>query len=190
MSLDMETDGIIRTGAFVREDLERMPDDGHRHEIIDGVLIVSAAPGRRHQRAVILLSWILEQACRPEFEVLVAPFAVGLADDTEIQPDVLVARKADLTERDLPAAPALAVEVLSPSTRQIDLHVKWERFERAGTPAYWIVDPVARPAEARLIAWELGPDKKYRQVADVSGDGRYDAEVPYPVSVVPADLVR
>jgi hypothetical protein len=47
----METE--TRSGRpFTRADLERMPDDGRRYEIIDGVLVVSAAPGRLHQRAV------------------------------------------------------------------------------------------------------------------------------------------
>lgn len=122
------------------------------------------------------------------FEVLPAPFPVGLAEDTELQPDVVVARVADLTDKDLPTAPALALEVLSPSTKLIDLNVKKERLRRAGTPAYWVVDPLARPAEARLIAWEL-VKAEYCQVADVRGDEAFEATVPFPVRVVPAELV-
>jgi Uma2 family endonuclease len=167
-----------------------MPDDGRRYEIIDGTLLVSAAPGRLHQRAAFRLARLLDDACLPDFEVLIAPFAVGLADDTEIQPDVLVGHRSDFTDKDLPAAPALAVEVLSPSSRLIDTHVKRERFERAGTPTYWVVDPVANPHQARLIAWELGGDGRYRQVADVIGEAEFETKLPYPVSVVPADLVR
>ena len=73
-----------------------------------------------------------------------APFAVGLADDTEVQPDILVAPRAQFTERDLPAPPLLAVEVLSPSTRRVDLLLKRDRYEEAGIASYWIVDPGAR----------------------------------------------
>jgi Uma2 family endonuclease len=175
---------------FTRADLERMPDDGHRYELIDGVLIVSAAPGRVHQRAVGRLYRALDDACPVGFEALMAPFAVGLADDTEIQPDLLVGRDEDFTPKDLPVAPVLAVEVLSPSSRLIDTHVKRERFERAGTPAYWVVDPIARPAEARLNAWELDEDGHYRQVADVTGGDPFEATLPFAVTVIPADLVR
>lgn len=175
---------------FRRADLDAMPDDGRRYEIIDGTLIVSAAPSRLHQRAVLSLAILLHGACPPEFEVLVAPFAVGLADDTEMQPDVLVGRREDFTDRDLPGPPALAVEVLSPSTRLFDTHVKRERLERAGTPAFWVVDPVAKPDEARLVVWELGPKGRYRQVADVTGEEEFSASLPYPVKVVPAALVR
>jgi Uma2 family endonuclease len=174
---------------FTRADLDTMPDDGRRYEIVDGVLIVSAAPGRLHQRAVLRLMKLLDDARLPAFEVLPAPFAVGLGENTQLQPDVVVARVADLTEKDLPGAPALAVEVLSNSTRLIDLHLKKERLRRAGTPAYWAVDPVARPAEARLIAWELTGNGEYRQVADVRGDEAYEATVPFPVRVVPGQLV-
>jgi Uma2 family endonuclease len=174
----------------VRADLETMPDDGRRYEIIDGVLVVSAAPGRVHQRAVGRLGRLLDDACPAEFEVLTAPFAVGLADDTEMQPDVLVGRQEDFTDKDLPAPPVLAVEVLSPSTRIFDINVKRARFERAGTPAFWVVDPVARPAEARLLAWELTADGEYRLVAKVTGEEKFRATLPYPVTVAPAALVR
>jgi len=190
MAVAMAEGPIASSGPFTRADLEHMPDDGRRYEIIDGVLIVSAAPGRMHQRAAFELAVLLRAACRPEFEVMIAPFAVGLADDTEMQPDILVARRDQLTDKDLPGPPALAVEVLSPSTRMIDLNAKRARFERAGTPSFWVVDPVARPEEARLIAWELGPDGEYLQVADVSGEKVFDATPPYQVSVIPADLVR
>jgi Uma2 family endonuclease len=167
-----------------------MPDDGRRYEVIDGVLIVSAAPGLLHQRAVGRLYRLLDDECPAEFEVVVAPFAVGLAEDTEMQPDVVVGRREHFTDKELPTAPALAVEVLSPSTRLIDLNLKRARFERAYTPAFWVVEPAALPAQARLIAWRLGKDGKYRQIADVMGDEEFTADVPFPVKVVPASLVR
>jgi Uma2 family endonuclease len=191
MASAMPIEPILEAGRpFTVADLEHTPDDGRRYELIDGVLIVSAAPGRLHQRAVLELAIILRAARLPEFEVLIAPFGVVFADDTGLQPDVLVARRTDLTDKNLPAPPVLAVEVLSNSTRLIDTHVKRERFEREGTPAFWAVDPLARPEEARLIAWELADDGKYRQIADITGDNQYAATLPYPVTIRPADLVR
>ncbi|MGE5827897.1 MAG: Uma2 family endonuclease [Micromonosporaceae bacterium] len=186
----MAAQPVAHGRPFTRADLENLPEDGRRYEIIDGVLIVSAAPGRLHQRAVGRLYRMLDDACPPGLEVLVAPFAVGLADDTELQPDLLVGRDEDFTPKDLPGPPVLAVEVLSPSSRLIDTHVKRARFERAGTPAFWIVDPVARPDEARLVAWQRDGAGQYREVAAVRGDEAFEATVPFPVTVVPADLVR
>jgi Uma2 family endonuclease len=186
----MSTAPIGYGRPFTRDDLEAMPDDGRRYELLDGVLIVSAAPSRLHQRVALNLAMLLHAACPPELELLIAPFAVGLAADTEIQPDVLVARRDKLTDKDLPGAPELAVEVLSPSTRLIDLNTKRRRFERAGTPAFWVIDPLAQPAAAHLTAWELDERGHYEQVADVSGDSEFHAKVPFPVTVVPAMLVR
>ena len=147
---------------------------------------MTCSPGLLHQRVVVNLCSRLHDACPAALEVLPGPFAVGLADDTELRPDLLVAQRNLLTEEDLPAPPVLAVEVLAPSTRTIDIHVKRERFERAGAPSFWVVDP----KWVRLLAWELGSDGKYQQVADVTGKERFDATLPYPVSVIPADLVR
>ncbi len=106
---------LPRSRPLTRADLDAMPDDGHRYELIDGALIVTPAPGLPHQRAVGELYVLLRSACPPELEVLLAPFDVALADDTVMQPDLLVARRRDLTMRDLPTAPVLAVEVLSPA---------------------------------------------------------------------------
>lgn len=101
--------------AITRDDLDAMPDDGHRYELVDGTLLVSPAPSRRHQDAVLNLARVLQDACPPELRCYVAPFDVVLPNGAMFQPDVLVANRADLTERDLPAAPVLAVEVLSPA---------------------------------------------------------------------------
>jgi Uma2 family endonuclease len=186
----MAAEPIAPDRRFTRADLQYLPDDGRRYELIDGELIVSAAPGWLHQRAVGRIYRLLDDACPWHLEVLMAPFAIGFAPDTELQPDVLVARLEMLTEKDLQGPPVLAVEVLSPSTRMTDLNKKRARFERAGTPSYWVVDPTARPAEANLIAWELDNAGKYQRVADVSGEEEFRATRPYPVSVNPGDLVR
>lgn len=176
---------VRQRGPFTRADLERMPDDGNRYELIDGVLIVSAAPSRLHQRAVGNLYVLLREACPPELEVLFAPFAVGLSVDTEVQPDLLVAPRSQFTDRDLPGPPLLAVEVLSPSTRRIDLLLKRDRLQAAGCPSCWLVDP----DEPSMTALELR-DSEYEEVARVTGDGSWTAPRPCPVTVVPALLTR
>lgn len=190
MSVAMAVEFPSGGEPFTAADLERMPDDGRRYEIIDGMLHVSPTPGLLHQRAVGQVCRLLDDACPPHMEVILARFSVRLEPDTIVEPDVLVARDSDLTQRDLPAAPVLVVEVLSHSTRLYDMHIKRERFERAGTGHFWVVDPVASPDEARLVAWSLGADGRYRQVADVKGDDAYTTADPFPVTVVPADLVR
>ncbi|HEX6054508.1 MAG TPA: Uma2 family endonuclease [Intrasporangium sp.] len=165
-------------------DLEDRPDDGHRYELVDGTLVVTPAPGTRHQRCVPRLWAVLNAACPVGLEVLVAPFDVRLAEDTVLQPDVLVARTADLTERNLPVAPLLTVEVLSPSTRLIDLNLKRVRYEAAGCPSYWVVDPDL----PSLQAWDL-VDGAYVDAGTVEADEAFEATMPYPVTVSPDRLV-
>jgi Uma2 family endonuclease len=175
---------LPRGRAFTRADLETMPDDGRRYELIDGTLIVTPAPALRHQRMVGELHLLLRQSCPPDLEVLLAPFDVALAVDTIVQPDLLVARTADLTERDLPTAPRLAVEVLSPSTRHIDIGLKRARYETAGCPSYW----VANPEEPSLTVWELEYGR-YVERAHVTGHEEYVAQLPYVVPLIPGKLV-
>ena len=117
-------------------------------------------------------------------EVLAAPFDVRLADDTVLQPDVLVCRVADLTQRNLPVAPLLAIEVLSPSTRLVDLNLKRARYEAAGCDSYWVVDPT----EPSITAWELR-DGAYVEVASVTGGELFSAARPFSVALAPRDLV-
>jgi len=174
-------------------DLGGMPDDGHRYELLDGVLIVSPAPGTSHQMIVGQLFKRLDDTGPAEFLILVAPFAVRpqgrlpLHEQvTELQPDVLVARQADFTDRDLSTAPLLAVEVLSPSTRLIDLNLKRAAYERMGAASFWLIDPKT----VELWAYELDDDGRYRQVAHVIGEQVFEARRPFPVSVRPADLLR
>lgn len=175
---------LPQSRPLVREDLAALPEDGHRYELIDGTLVVSAAPSQRHQRAAFHIAVALEDACPESFRVLMAPFDVDLGPGTLLQPDVLVARIRDLTERDLPAAPALVIEVLSPSTRRIDLLLKRDRLQSAGCPSYWVVDA----DEPALIAWELR-DGQYVEVAHVRSDEPFQAELPFPVTIRPGDLV-
>lgn len=132
-------------------DLEAAPDDGYRYELLDGMLLVSPAPRYRHQKVVMSLGVLLVAACPADMEVLPAPFAVQPNDRTELQPDVLVARCEDLTDKNLPVAPILAVEVLSPSTALTDLNTKKAAYPRMGVPSYWVIDP-RRPS---LTAFEL-----------------------------------
>ena len=165
-------------------DLELMPDDGHRYELIDGTLIVTPAPVPRHQVMVGELYLLLRACCPPGLQVLLAPLDVVLAQDTVMQPDLLVTRRTDLTERNLPTAPLLAIEVASPSTRLVDLNLKRARYEQAGCPSYWVVDPHT----VSLTAWELH-DERYIEVAHVVGNEVFEAGSPYVVRVVPADLL-
>jgi len=175
---------LPRGRALTVADLATMPDDGHRYELIDGTLLVTPAPSTRHQLVHAALMELLLVA-RPEgLRVLSAPLDVVLDGSTSMQPDLLVTRRTDLADQNLPVAPLLVVEILSPSTRLIDLNLKRARFERAEVASYWVVDP----DEPRLTAWEIR-DGAYVEVADVVGDEEWIAASPYAVTIVPSRLV-
>ncbi|HMR14329.1 MAG TPA: Uma2 family endonuclease [Arachnia sp.] len=169
---------------LTRADLEAMPDDGHRYELIDGALIVTPSPRFRHQDAVANLHLALHGAAIEGLKVLFAPFDVALSENTVIQPDLLVAPREAFSAKDLPAAPLLAVEVLSPSTRGVDLLLKKERLQRAGCPHYWVVDP----DEPSIVAWSLD-EGVYREVARASGSEPFEVADPFPVRLTPASLI-
>ena len=174
---------LPRSRPLTRADLDAMPDDGHRYELIDGTLIVSPAPRLPHQDVVGDLYLLLRTACPPELKVVLAPFAVALADDTEVQPDLLVAPRVQFTDRELPGAPLLAVEVLSPSTRRVDLLLKRDRLQAAAVPSYWLVDP----DEPSLTVLELR-EGRYEQIAHVAGEQECCVQRPFAMTVVPARL--
>jgi len=169
---------------LTRADLESMPDDGHRYELIDGVLIVSPGPQLPHQDMVGNLHLLLRAGCPPHLKVVLAPFAVALADDTEVQPDLIVAERTQFTRKELPGPPLLAVEVLSPSTRRIDLLLKRDRLQTAGVPSYWLVDP----EEPAVTVLELN-DGVYVEMAHVVGDEAAEVVAPFPVRLVPSELL-
>jgi Uma2 family endonuclease len=101
-------------------------------------------------------------------------------------PDVAVVRGDSLATVFQETPPALAVEVASPRTRLYDRNRKKDIYEGFGVPAYWIVEPdMDRP---ELIVYELRSGA-YEQTAHVTGAEEYRAEIPFPVTIRPAQLV-
>jgi Uma2 family endonuclease len=172
-------------GPWTREQRDALPDDGRRYELLDGVLVVTPAPTRRHQLTVTWLIECLLPVQPDHLRVIGAPVDVAIADDSVLQPDLVVVRGEDIRTKDFDVPPLLAVEVLSPSNRGYDLVDKRERYERAGIASYWVIDP----ERAELIAWELR-DGSYVEVARVSGGEPFEAELPFPVTIVPAEVTR
>jgi len=188
-------DGFGPAREFTVEDLERMPDDGRRYELLDGLLLVSPALGLWHQEVAGALYRQLYASCPPELHVVIAPFEWRRGRGTALQPDVLVARRADLLAVDggqtlggrfLGEPPVLAVEVLSPSSRRIDSLSKLSAYEEAGVGSYWLVDP--DPENPSVRAMDL-MEGRYVEVGCPSGTQQWRAKRPFAITVRPADLV-
>src|SRR5438309_5684538 len=89
VSLMGVTYALPRGAPLTYDDLQAMPDDGHRYELVDGVLIVTPAPLARHQRAVVRLIMLLGATVDEAHEVFTAPFDYKVSELTVLQPDVL-----------------------------------------------------------------------------------------------------
>lgn len=174
----------IHPGEFTFEDLDALPDDGLQYELVDGMLLVTPAPFPMHQRAVTQIALRLSLACPPELEAFVAPLDFRPTNRRSLQPDVLVARREDVGPENIQRPLLLAVEVLSRSTRSKDLLLKRSLYADAGIPTYWIFDT----DKPELIVLRLDGDK-YVEIAMVQGSDAYEADLPYPVRIGPAEIM-
>jgi Uma2 family endonuclease len=144
-------------------DLQAFPEDNFRRELIDGELIVTAAPGRRHQNALLELgARLLAYSKERGSAVYVAPRDIYFTDRNVVEPDVVYVRAEHLGRDEEPfvrGAPDLVVEVSSPSTRRLELVRKRELYQRFGVPEYWYVDLDADRVEVYRLSPEqyLGP---------------------------------
>ena len=170
---------------FTVTELDRMPDDGRRYELVDGALVVSPRPTQIHQVVALRIASTLEHATPPGLQVVPEP-AVTISADTEFDPDVVVVDLATIGEAKATTPPLLVVEVRSPRTALVDLNTKRAAYERFGVESYWIIVPEVK--QPRLVVFELH-DGHYEQVAQVTGDEVFLAERPFRVEVVPARLV-
>ena len=166
------------------EDLEAIPEDGHRYELVDGSLLVTPAPNTRHQRCVMRLGSLLLAAAGGGFEVLSAPYDWVVGPATLFQPDLLVAHADDIGPLRLERPPLLVVEVLSPSTRRIDLATKRMAYADSGVSAYWLVDPEV--PSLMVLDLEGG---QYSEVTTVVGDNGWTSTFPFEAIIVPSALV-
>jgi Uma2 family endonuclease len=129
------------------EDLLALPDDGMRHELIDGEHFVTPAPSWPHQIVVGNLYRLIAHHVHAHRlgVIFVAPLDVVFTRHDVVEPDLLFFTpegfKAHVGDRNAEGPPDLAVEVLSPSTRRRDEMIKRRLYERMGVGEYWIVDP-------------------------------------------------
>ena len=138
--------------AFTYEDLQHIPPDRNRYEIVDGELFVTPSPITLHQRIVMNLSAQLWQHVRQHRlgEVFGAPLDVVFSFSTVFEPDVIFVSSARLGivgEKNISGPPDLVVEVLSESTARLDRDVKPKQYALYGVPEFWRVDPFEKTVE-------------------------------------------
>lgn len=171
------------------EDLLALPDDGHRYEILDGSLLMSAAPTPWHQMIAAGLVEVLRSAA-PRDVMVVEGVAVRIAPHAPV-PDVVVGRRAafgpDAKGLD-PKDVLLAVEIVSPSSVVYDRVTKAAMYASAGIPDYWTVD-LREPHEPQVVLNVLD-SSAYREAGRVSGAESAALDRPFAVTLRPSDLVQ
>jgi Uma2 family endonuclease len=160
---------------LTHEDLLRLPEDNLRHEIIDGVHFVNASPNLYHQTVSRRIQYQLyTQIELPGHGVVFdAPTDVVLAPTDVVVPDLLVvlaARRSILTPNWIGGTPNLIVEILSPSTRAVDLKEKKAAYQRARVPEYWLVDPDQHVVDQLILSGETyGPATRCTEIIEYQG---------------------
>ena len=137
--------GMPRTAEhWTAEMVRALPNDGNRYELVSGQLLVTPAPAPRHQVAAAALYDRLAPFLREHRlgTILWSPADISLGEDEVLQPDLFVFRAPGGPPRVWREITSLilAIEILSPGTERYDRTVKRRRYQRAGTPEYWVVD--------------------------------------------------
>jgi Uma2 family endonuclease len=148
--------GMPQTAEWTAERIRALPDDGLRHEVVDGEHLVTPAPRPAHQIAVLALVRRLEPFVMEHGlgRVMISPADLELDPRTLIQPDVFVTTGLRIRTWHDALPLRLAIEILSPSTARADRFVKRRRFQRAAVE-YWVVD-----LDARLVErWRPGDER-------------------------------
>ena len=158
----------LSSTKFTYEDYVLFPDDGKRHELIDGEHYVTPSPVTKHQRISrnllgALYAYVQHKQCGHLFT---APMDVVLSNLDVVQPDLLFIsnpRASIITEPNIQGAPDLVVEILSAGSRKTDEIIKRKLYERYRVSEYWIVDPELDAVKIYRLS-----DKGFARVAELS----------------------
>lgn len=138
---------LLQEKTYLVEDIYALPD-GQRAELIDGRMYMMAPPNTTHQRISFSLARKVSDYIDKKnggCEVFLAPFAVFLNRDNTnyVEPDIsVICDKSKLDEKGCNGAPDWVIEIVSPSTSQMDYGIKLFKYRTAGVREYWIVNPL------------------------------------------------
>lgn len=166
---------VAQTKPATLEDLAATPDDGRIYELLNGEIIVSAAPTFRHQLVLQVLyqslyGWTQEH---DGGIAMIAPTDVVLNDANALQPDLFVLmddNRGEIVNGKFNGVPDLAVEIISPTSRSRDATVKAMRYALAGVREFWLADPDLRTLNIFILADGVyaevspGPDRALHSV--------------------------
>ncbi len=173
---------LEHVGPWTEDDFFALPENGQRHELVDGSLLMSPAPGRPHQRISSRLWRLLDAAAPPELEVQEA-INVRLGSGRIVIPDLAVLTSVDSPDLVAPASEvALVVEIVSPFSGPTDQLLKPGLYAVAGIPMFVRVE-----LDGEVCAHQLDAGV-YRPVATARPGQEFRLTEPFGVSFDPAEL--
>lgn len=163
------------TRAWTLAELDRLPEDSNKYELVDGELFVTPAPSPAHEQLVAVLLAILVPYVQAEkLGRVYTPRAVVRTDESEVEPDLMVRPATPtlpLTWAEMPT-PLLVVEIFSRTTRRRDEQQKRAFYQRIGVGEYWMVDRWSRTI--RVVHGD-GADTVAESVLEWSPSGAREA---------------
>jgi Uma2 family endonuclease len=176
----------VPSDGWTVDDLAKMPEDGLRRELLDGVLLVSPSPTNVHQTIAMLLGAALERRCPPALAVTQA-VEIRLSPRRAFIPDVMVttfeaaARSPRWFE---PHEVVLSVEIVSPTSEAMDRFAKPALLAQVGIPSYWRIET---EGVLTVHAHRLDPaNKVYQQTGAFKDD--IEVDEPWELSLPVAEI--
>jgi Uma2 family endonuclease len=169
---------LLSTTKFTYEDYLLFPDDGRRHELIEGEHFVTPSPITKHQKITrnLLGELFVHIQQAKTGQIFCAPMDVVLSDLDVVQPDLLFISNKNasiITEKNIQGAPDLVVEILSDSSRKTDEIIKRKLYERYQVGEYWIIDP-----ELETIKIYQLTDQGYARIDELSTENNNSLTTP------------
>jgi Uma2 family endonuclease len=155
--------GMAAAKFWTIPELDALPDDGNKYEVIDGELLVTPEPTQEHQTIIARLNaMVLPFVLANNLGLLFQARAVVRVAGSSVEPDLMVRQPAEDVKQPWEDAPipSLVVEVHSPGTRHRDQMHKCNFYLARGIPEYWMIDPEqecivqVRPTHDDIIARE------------------------------------
>lgn len=139
---------VIKEEPLTYDDYAKLPSDGVRYELVDGILqAMTPAPHPIHQLVNQELAFQLKETCHGEYIIFSAPIDLILSETEVRQPDLLMVHRERLdivTKRGIEGQPDLVVEILSPTSMKRDRLDKLKTYATYNIPEYWLIDPIQK----------------------------------------------
>ncbi|MFE1167643.1 Uma2 family endonuclease [Nocardiopsis sp. NPDC058789] len=176
-------------GGWTADDMDRLPPGVPRMELIDGALVLLSPQTRFHSHVMINLAHELQDMAPKCVDVL-AEMTMKLGKYQRPEPDILVYEFEEGRDDHLdwyqathvpPEDVLIAIEIVSPESRERDRTTKPMKYAAAGIPHFWRIEPEETGPAIHVYELDGGRDPRY--VPTTIARERLKLDVPFPIDV-------